>query len=55
MQVAKHFSSVSVRRSNREYYTVTGVYEGIPLTVTSTGIGTDNTEVRVYVPKLLYV
>lgn len=44
-KVAQHFSTISVRRQNREYYTVTGVYEGIPLTVTSTGIGTDNAEV----------
>ncbi|MGE0711908.1 MAG: nucleoside phosphorylase [Planctomycetota bacterium] len=46
-KVAARFDSVSVRRQNREYVTITGVYNGEPLTVTATGIGTDNTEIAV--------
>lgn len=44
-KVASRFDSIDVRRANREYVTITGVYKGAPLTVTATGIGTDNTEI----------
>ncbi|MDF1666302.1 MAG: uridine phosphorylase, partial [Planctomycetota bacterium] len=46
-RVAKHFSEITVRRANREYVTITGIYEGAPVTVTATGIGTDNTEIAI--------
>lgn len=46
-KVAQRFSKVDVKRANREYVTITGVYDGEPLTVTATGIGTDNTEIAV--------
>ncbi len=46
-KVAQRFSSVQTRRANREYVTITGVFDGEPLTVTATGIGTDNTEIAV--------
>ena len=46
-KVAQHFDSVDVRRANREYVTLTGNYQGKPLTVTATGIGCDNTEIAV--------
>jgi uridine phosphorylase len=46
-KVAKSFSRIDVRRANREYVTITGVFDGAPLTVTATGIGTDNTEIAV--------
>jgi uridine phosphorylase len=46
-KVAKRFSRIDVRRSSREYVTVTGIYDGAPLTVTATGIGTDNTEIAI--------
>ena len=46
-KVAKHFSRVDTKRANREYVTITGLYDGEPLTVTATGIGTDNTEIAV--------
>jgi len=46
-KVATRFSEVAVRRANREYVTITGTFEGAPLTVTATGIGTDNTEIAV--------
>lgn len=46
-RVAKHFSEISVQRENREYVTITGIYDGAPLTVTATGIGADNTEIAV--------
>ncbi len=44
-KVASRFDAVHVRRANREYVTITGEYRGAPLTVTATGIGTDNTEI----------
>jgi uridine phosphorylase len=46
-RVAKHFSEITVRRANREYVTITGVFEGAPVTVCATGIGTDNTEIAI--------
>lgn len=46
-RVAKHFSEVKVQRESREYVTITGVYEGELVTVTATGIGTDNTEIAI--------
>ncbi len=46
-KVAKRFDSVRVRRANREYVTFTGEHRGAPITVTATGIGTDNTEIAV--------
>ncbi|MEZ0230603.1 MAG: nucleoside phosphorylase [Planctomycetota bacterium] len=46
-KVATRFSKVLVKRANREYVTITGIFDGEPLTVTATGIGTDNTEIAV--------
>jgi uridine phosphorylase len=43
--VAGFFDSVEVRRSNREFCTVTGTYRGDRLSVLSTGIGTDNIDI----------
>jgi uridine phosphorylase len=44
-QVASRFNRVDLERSNREIATVTGTYRGMPLSVMSTGMGTDNTEI----------
>lgn len=46
-KVAQRFSKVELERSSREYVTITGTYQGERLTVTATGIGTDNTEIAV--------
>ncbi|MEZ6189283.1 MAG: nucleoside phosphorylase [Planctomycetota bacterium] len=46
-KVASRFDSIRVRRQNREYVTITGPYLGHEVTVTATGIGTDNTEIAV--------
>ena len=46
-RVAVHFSEVTHRLANREYVTITGIFEGAPVTVTATGIGVDNTEIAV--------
>jgi uridine phosphorylase len=46
-KVAQRFDKVHVRRTNREYVTITGDHKGEPLTVTATGIGCDNTEIAV--------
>jgi uridine phosphorylase len=46
-KVAGEFSEVKVERRNREYVTYTGIWNGIDVTVMSTGIGCDNTEIAV--------
>ncbi|MDR1021993.1 MAG: nucleoside phosphorylase [Prevotellaceae bacterium] len=43
--VSARFSRVEVKKSNREFVSHTGVYKGTRLTVTSTGIGTDNIDI----------
>ena len=37
--IAKHFDNPVKIAHNREYLTYTGTLEGVPVTVTSTGIG----------------
>jgi uridine phosphorylase len=44
-KVASHFDAVTLERSNREITTATGTYRGMPLSVMSTGMGTDNVEI----------
>jgi uridine phosphorylase len=44
-KVAARFDSIELERSNREITTATGVYRGMPLSVMSTGMGTDNVEI----------
>lgn len=46
-KVAEHFDSVRFQTQSREYVTFTGVYRGSPLTVMSTGMGCDNTEIAI--------
>ncbi len=46
-KVAEFFDSIELRRSNREYVTITGQYEGIRVSVMATGIGCGNTEIAV--------
>lgn len=46
-KVADLFETVRVSRQNREYLSFTGTYKGFELTVMSTGIGCDNTEIAV--------
>ncbi len=43
--IAEMFDSVRIRRSNREFTTVTGEYRGQEITVISSGIGTDNIDI----------
>jgi len=38
-RIAKFLTGVEYIADNREFRTVTGLYEGLPVTVTSTGIG----------------
>lgn len=45
--VSSYFSDITVRAENREFRSVTGKYNGVPLTVVSTGIGTDNIDIVV--------
>lgn len=45
--VASHFDTVECEVSNREFYTITGVFRGKRITVQSTGIGCDNIDIVV--------
>jgi len=44
-EVSAFFDSIEVERYNREIKTHTGIYAGKPLTVMSTGMGTDNLDI----------
>jgi len=44
-EVSKHFDSVELRKSKREFVTHTGVLRGQRVSVISTGIGTDNIDI----------
>ncbi len=46
-RVAGMFQDVRVERRHREYVSYTGVHDGLPVTVTGTGMGPDNTEIAV--------
>jgi uridine phosphorylase len=46
-RVAGIFDDVRVSRSHREFCTHTGSWKGVPMSVMSTGIGADNTEIAV--------
>lgn len=43
--VAQHLDSIKVEKSSREFRTITGELGGKPLTIISTGIGTDNIDI----------
>ncbi len=43
--IASHFDTIEVQKSNREFTTVTGTYDGHRLSVISTGIGPDNIDI----------
>lgn len=43
--VSAYFDSVTVRKQKREFVSHTGLYKGKPMTVLSTGIGTDNIDI----------
>jgi uridine phosphorylase len=44
-KVAERWDSIELQRSNREITTATGTYRGMPMSVMSTGMGTDNVEI----------
>lgn len=44
-KVAAYFDEVKHEVKNREYVTITGTFEGLPVSVIGTGIGTDNVEI----------
>ncbi len=44
-EVSKHFDKIEYKVHNREFVTHTGILRGKPLTVISTGIGTDNIDI----------
>ncbi len=46
-RTAEHFDEVTFECQNREYWTYTGKYKGVPVSVMSTGIGPDNMEIAV--------
>jgi len=43
--VASFFDSIELKKQNREFNTITGIYKGKRITVLSTGIGTDNIDI----------
>ncbi|MDL2251594.1 nucleoside phosphorylase [Odoribacter sp. OttesenSCG-928-J03] len=43
--IAAYFSSIEVKKSNREFHTVTGIYNNRRISVISTGIGPDNIDI----------
>jgi uridine phosphorylase len=45
--IANFFDTVELKKQNREFNTCTGTYKGKRITVTSTGIGTDNIDIVV--------
>ncbi|MDE5639747.1 MAG: nucleoside phosphorylase [Odoribacter sp.] len=45
--IASYFDTIEVKKSNREFSTVTGTYSGHRLSVISTGIGPDNIDIVV--------
>ncbi len=44
-RISSHFDRIEVKRTHREYVTHTGIFKGKPLSVMSTGMGTDNVEI----------
>lgn len=46
-RVSKYFDKITFRMQNREFVTHTGLFQGKPVTVISTGIGTDNIDIVV--------
>ena len=44
-KVAAFFDNIDYEIKNREYVTLTGSYQGLPVSVIGTGIGTDNMEI----------
>lgn len=43
--IASHFDRIELKKSNREFYTITGIYHNHRLSVISTGIGPDNIDI----------
>lgn len=43
--IASHFDQIELKKSNREFYTITGSFHHQRLTVISTGIGPDNIDI----------
>ncbi len=46
-RVASYFTKTKAPITSREYVMITGVYNGLPMTVMATGMGPDNTEIAV--------
>lgn len=43
--ISKHFDTIECKKSNREFYTHTGTFNGKRISALSTGIGTDNIDI----------
>ncbi len=44
-KVSTYFDKIDIKKENREIYTHTGTYNGKPISVLSTGMGTDNIDI----------
>jgi uridine phosphorylase len=47
VRVSKRFDDIRLERRSREYVTLTGTHDGLPITVMGTGMGPANTEIAV--------
>ncbi len=43
--IAKFFDKILLKKKNREFYTITGIYKSKHISIISTGIGTDNIDI----------
>jgi len=46
-KIAQRFDRIDREHSNREFASASGTYKGLPVSIVSTGIGTDNVEIAV--------
>ena len=44
-KIVKHFESIEIKTQNREFKSVTGIYDSKRITVISTGIGSGNIDI----------
>ena len=43
--ISRHFNSINLKKQKREFLIHNGLYKGIPISIISTGIGTDNIDI----------
>ena len=43
--ISRHFNSINLKKQKREFLIHNGLYKGVPISIISTGIGTDNIDI----------